>query len=59
MDYKNIFNAFKNLGIIMWEIIKWQPGIVVPFLLVIIIGKIAHLPKNERNFLENFFSLFF
>lgn len=54
-----MINAFKNLGIIIWEIIKWQPGIVVPFLLTFIIGRIAHLPKGKQNILENLFGLFF
>lgn len=59
MDNENIINAFKNWVIIIWEIIKWQPGIIVPFLLAFIIGGIAHLSKGKKNLLEDFFNLFF
>lgn len=59
MDTEIMINAFKNLGIIIWEIIKWQPGIVVPFLLASIIGGIAHLSKGKQNLLEDVFGLFF
>ncbi|MCM1295593.1 MAG: hypothetical protein NC311_08620 [Muribaculaceae bacterium] len=58
MDREIMINALKNLCIVIWEIIKWQPGIVVPFLLALIIGKIAHLSKGKQNLLEDFFGFF-
>lgn len=55
----NLLDAFKILFTVIWEIIKWNPGIIVPTLVVGIIGLFVRLSKSNRNLFESVIGLFF
>lgn len=57
--WDNLFNAFKTLFAVIWEIIKWNPGIIVPTLIVAFIGIFVRISKNNRGLLEDLLGLFF
>lgn len=59
MRYENIIQAFKNLGIVLCEIIKFSPGIIVPFAIVTFLSVVFKLRKPIKELIEEILGLFF
>ncbi|MCM1296861.1 MAG: hypothetical protein NC311_15085 [Muribaculaceae bacterium] len=55
----NIFLALKNITIILWEVVKHYPGVIVPFIITCFCAKLFKMNKHDRNLLEEILGLFF
>lgn len=59
MTFQNIIQGFSNLALVVCELVKWQPGIIIPFIVALIIAKLFHLGKKPRQLIEDIFGLLF
>lgn len=55
----NLIMAFKNFVILLWEITKAYPAVIVPTLIAVSVGRIFHMPKSNVNLLEQILGFFF
>jgi len=59
MTFESIIQALKIWGIVIWETIKFSPGIIVPFAIATFFGVIFKLRKPIKELLEEILGLFF